>query len=387
MKCPEVEELMQRHLDSDLEEREEEQLLSHIRECPDCAALFQSLSRLSEGLAALPSVTPPFSIVDSILPQLEQLDGQQSDPVHKASNPAADVKKPERRRKYIWTTLSGVAAAGIALGMFIFSLDGPGSKNADMALFDSESSNMESSGSMSQDNEDKKRSLFSISEQDGETGPDAGGAAMGSMLEEPAERSQPASDEANEAQRKATPPVESIPPSPPADNYKEKITVHDQHGGAAETGDPAASTPDEAPPATDANPGSEAVPPDAGGLGFRDDSEDASNEAAENNEDMQENTLAPPAEEEHREPEALYDRLLSPDENNFAYVEEQRVFVRASDGEIVFASVRKWNPGDTVRFVAWLNDKELVYQVNNESGDVMQYIVDIELQSETEKNN
>lgn len=123
MKCQEVMELMQRDLDRDLEESEQESLYAHTQHCPDCAAMFEKLKKLSDDLENLPKVTPPFSIVDSIMPRLEQLEQD-----HMAvSN--------RRNRRFAWRTFSGVVAAGIVLALFVFNNEPAGrQKNADMLL-------------------------------------------------------------------------------------------------------------------------------------------------------------------------------------------------------------------------------------------------------------
>ncbi|NQX44604.1 zf-HC2 domain-containing protein [Paenibacillus tritici] len=74
MKCAEVMEWMHRYLDHDLSQEEMLEMFRHIDDCPSCAEVLDRLTMLSEQLEQLPEVKPPFSLVDSILPQLEQLD-------------------------------------------------------------------------------------------------------------------------------------------------------------------------------------------------------------------------------------------------------------------------------------------------------------------------
>ena len=73
MNCQEGMELMQRYVDRDLNEEETSRLLEHVGQCPECAAMFQRLVRLSRGLEQLPRVAPPYSLVDAILPQLDKI--------------------------------------------------------------------------------------------------------------------------------------------------------------------------------------------------------------------------------------------------------------------------------------------------------------------------
>lgn len=74
MTCDEVIELMQRHLDGDLNDEEYQRMMHHLEACPECAEFKERLEKVDRDLASLPKVTPPFSLVDAILPQLQQLD-------------------------------------------------------------------------------------------------------------------------------------------------------------------------------------------------------------------------------------------------------------------------------------------------------------------------
>ncbi len=65
---------MQRYLDHDLNEEERLLLFEHIGYCEACAEMFERLSDLSARLEKLPQVMPNFSLVDAILPQLEEID-------------------------------------------------------------------------------------------------------------------------------------------------------------------------------------------------------------------------------------------------------------------------------------------------------------------------
>ena len=73
MNCQEVMEYMQRQLDDDLDEHEYEVLINHTRHCPDCAAMFERLQLLSAELTSLPKVIPSYSLVDAIMPRLQEL--------------------------------------------------------------------------------------------------------------------------------------------------------------------------------------------------------------------------------------------------------------------------------------------------------------------------
>ncbi|TDF96769.1 anti-sigma factor family protein [Paenibacillus piri] len=152
MKCQEVIELMQRYLDQDLDEMEYNRMLGHMQQCPVCTELFERLVALSHELEQLPKVTPAYSIVDSILPKLQQIDLGMPTDTAVAVTPAAaplvtDAKKladraaredgasaGRRRPRGLVSTriVGGVVAAGLVLGFFIFQQQQQnGMKNAD----------------------------------------------------------------------------------------------------------------------------------------------------------------------------------------------------------------------------------------------------------------
>ncbi|KGE18218.1 zf-HC2 domain-containing protein [Paenibacillus wynnii] len=74
MRCTEVIEWMHRYLDHDLSIEESTEMFHHIDDCLPCAEIFDRLTTLSKRLEQLPDVKAPFSLVDSILPRLDELD-------------------------------------------------------------------------------------------------------------------------------------------------------------------------------------------------------------------------------------------------------------------------------------------------------------------------
>ncbi|MFX3633709.1 MAG: anti-sigma factor [Candidatus Pristimantibacillus sp.] len=162
MTCQEVIEYMHRQLDGDLDEQEHEVLLKHTRHCPDCAAMFERLKMLSVELENLPRVMPSYSLVDAILPQLEQLHPQQKSDA--ASTEDTQEQQISRRKKPArnWSafrTLSGIVAASVVAGLFIFSYNS--------GLFQSNSSN-DSASKMSAANESspQEASAFDLNNAD-----------------------------------------------------------------------------------------------------------------------------------------------------------------------------------------------------------------------------
>ncbi|HJV44594.1 MAG TPA: zf-HC2 domain-containing protein [Bacillota bacterium] len=70
MRCVEVMELMQRNLDGDLTKEEFHQLENHLFTCNECRELNDRFRQLSLDLETLPEVELPFSLVDAILPRM-----------------------------------------------------------------------------------------------------------------------------------------------------------------------------------------------------------------------------------------------------------------------------------------------------------------------------
>jgi len=122
MKCEEVMELMQRSLDGDLDSAETSRMMEHIQTCPECAAMFDRLTRLSANLAQLPRVTPGFSIVDSILPQLEKIELDSPAPLVAAETGSKEgelLPRTPRSARRTYRRVAGAIVAGVAAGLLI----------------------------------------------------------------------------------------------------------------------------------------------------------------------------------------------------------------------------------------------------------------------------
>ncbi|WHY18315.1 zf-HC2 domain-containing protein [Paenibacillus sp. G2S3] len=130
MKCAEVMEWMHRYLDKDLSQDEIVEMFRHIDDCPSCAEVFERLTLLSNELEQLPDVKPPFSLVDSILPQLAELDRssrEQSavrteEPVVVPFSRESSRGKPSKGTSIATRTGIGAIAAAVILGIAIFNM-------------------------------------------------------------------------------------------------------------------------------------------------------------------------------------------------------------------------------------------------------------------------
>lgn len=143
MKCDDVMDWMQRYVDHDLGEDETVQMLKHIAECDDCAEKFEILQALSQELEQLPAVTPKFSLVDAIMPQLDAIDEarkEQSSTLQEMK-PMSAQQEPsgmKRSRPLPWWNRTGgrvtigVAAAAAVLGIVVMTYQPQELQNADV---------------------------------------------------------------------------------------------------------------------------------------------------------------------------------------------------------------------------------------------------------------
>lgn len=109
----EVMELMQRYLDKDLTDKENEQLMEYLETDPESREIFDRMKRLSEDLANLPKVSPPFSIVDSILPELNRIESERLVPEEKSASDGWLLKT--KRFLSTYRMAGAAAAAGVVL--------------------------------------------------------------------------------------------------------------------------------------------------------------------------------------------------------------------------------------------------------------------------------
>ena len=125
MKCEEVMELMQRELDRDLDELEQARMREHLAGCPECAELFARLKRLSDELEQLPRVVPPYSLVDAILPKLDQLatdaaGSTGSVPKRDEGDSPPSAPEPSRRPgRAVYTRIAAAAVFGLVIGLWL----------------------------------------------------------------------------------------------------------------------------------------------------------------------------------------------------------------------------------------------------------------------------
>lgn len=156
MKCAEAVEWMHRYVDHDLNDEETTLLFDHIRDCSDCAYEFELLNELSAKLSELPNVTPRFSLVDRIMPQLDEIDRarqEEGSTIERdhiigslAASAAASPRSTQSRRdkqasqrirgRRIRTGIFGTVAAAVILGIFITQYEPRTIPNAELSTAD-----------------------------------------------------------------------------------------------------------------------------------------------------------------------------------------------------------------------------------------------------------
>ncbi|KTD88285.1 zf-HC2 domain-containing protein [Paenibacillus etheri] len=217
MKCAEVMEWMHRYLDKDLSQDEIVEMFRHIDNCPSCAEVFERLTLLSNELEQLPDVNPPFSLVDSILPQLAELDRssrEQSavrteEPVVVPFSRESSRGKSSKGTSIATRTGIGAIAAAVILGIAIFNMPDkmPGAE-VEQIMQDSSKATGGSANNMAIESQ-----AFTSANLD-EAAPANGGTDSGAL---PAS---PGANEDNAALDRAMGPVDpaSVPTSPTESN-------------------------------------------------------------------------------------------------------------------------------------------------------------------------
>lgn len=150
MNCENMIELMQRFIDDDLVLGEQLELEAHVHSCDKCASTFEKLKKLSAELEQLPKVKPRYSIVDTILPKLAELDLQQQNEREESAalvvgeDSAIQFTSNSRTRGFFtnisWKITSAVAFAACAAVLFLWNgqSSAPSPEEASQLLSDSE---------------------------------------------------------------------------------------------------------------------------------------------------------------------------------------------------------------------------------------------------------
>lgn len=374
MKCQEVVELMHRCLDHDLNEMDEQHLTRHLLECSDCAALFERLKRVSSELESLPKVMPSFSLVDAIMPQLEQYDRDGSLPARKHA--ASRRGRTERIRNLIqrwpYKAIGGVVAAGIVIGIFITTYQPQTVQDAgehyERQMSNEAASSMDQSmaedQSIAMDNSaDAEFQAKSGAEEMNQTPPEAADHEAPSVSPKSPSKGKPESEpnRTRNDQKVNSPRSAALPPSKPDDSAADRLEE------PAEPSVPGDTSPSEVPidpePENDGTANIMVVP---------EESEEA------------EGPTEPPVEANGADKDGnIADELIyeSPDGTMSATVEREQLLIYTSDEprKLIFESAVLRG---AIVYVEWSSDsKQVTYETSNE-GTITRYKVDVELRQE-----
>lgn len=409
MNCQEVMELMQRQLDLDLDAQEEERLWEHLEQCTDCAEMFERLQRLSHDLMNLPKVVPAYSLVDAILPRLDEIDRHnaaalESGAVHSSVPTAAEPLRaiPWTRRfgtRISWKLLGGVVAAGLVFGLFIFNTKSPLMDQADGLLQPGKSS--ETSQSAASTAAQQETFNDAASKENSATADNIGAnpnTAVNGRSGAPVEPVQTEAPKAtggtgNVKDVEDRKHIASAEPSPGTgeNTAPQPLSPDAKAGGSGPTEQPKASSAP-APDPTDSaamkqNPYESQTP---------DGSTPAATPAPEYGpqalEDVADQPVAPSMKPKNKGDKPIYGitamipatGLTSSSGSYVAMIDLNKVVIQsAQTREAVFTSERIWNESATITLLEWTEEDKLSYQVESD-GKTRVFVIDAAAKTESE---
>lgn len=408
MSCHEVMELMQRQLDGDLNAKEEEELYAHLMDCLECAEMFERLQQLSDELTMLPKVMPPYSLVDAIIPTLDQIDRQNNAPVHAAAPLQSDSRSAAQPPKIPWTRrfgsqiswklAGGVVAAGLIIGIFTFNMKSPVMDQADGLLQPRLKSEASSSSNQGESSGSSASGAADQSDAAHDTAPAASGqqdetANRQNAVPTPTQSATPKlqvmnSLDQHKADDAASKPQSAAPKSPAAATVSPAAPSVIQVPAASNT--PIEQPPEEPPiPQVTEQPSATPEEPmqrmstmaiEESPAPSGEPSPSPAAKAAPSEEPPQVFGFAAPI----VSPEPSAEAVLKSLEGNYeAVVVHQQVIIKdAVSQEAVFTSDKVWDQADHISLIAWSKDNKLTYRVT--SGDKEQtFVLDVQAKTET----
>ncbi|WP_040948320.1 anti-sigma factor [Gorillibacterium massiliense] len=362
MNCRQMTDLMQRSLDHDITESEQQTMVMHFRQCPECSAFFERLQLVSDELEALPLVTPPYSIVDKILPQLDEL---LQDPGYSA---ALEEPQPEERGKVrkigvrSWIAYGGTAAAAILLGAFLYQ-HGNFSAPAKSA-----GATMDKSMQAAAKNADPEALQgFGFNKADTPTSPipsESGDSPMASATPDPA-----AAMYNSALSTDATSGSGGGQGASSVRKFKDENHNADKDTKAGILGSP-----------TPADAGEKSITGDnavvkpgvimAPAKGVEDSPSDVDTSKSSANEGLAGGPYTGTGSDSTLTLSSVTGKYI-------ASIEGQKVTVRDDGNRTVFVSTMTWGKNDRVDLTLWYNDYQLSYSVIRESGIQEKYVIDL----------
>jgi hypothetical protein len=377
MNCQQATDLMQRSLDHDLTEAEQQVMVSHFHRCPACSSFFERLQMVSEELEALPPVTPPYSIVNSIMGRLAYPDPIPADNEHAVEKEKflspVPVEKEKRRFRPVWFVYGGTAAAALLLGAFLYQsggLIGGGAKSSGSADLAAKTTAKQAAGA---------------------TNGTADGANPGATKK--MEQSSTATDP-NSTMKDALPPAADIAnqtTSNQAETSRKKNLSGGTGANAGSGSKPRHLTSDDkgsvaqSTGISSGNDKTAGTPPQAAGTA-------ATGQIIEPAKGDADQKGTPGGTPEATDPGLAYggiagsqQTLTSVNGKYTASVVGQRVTIRSANKNIAMVSQYRWNDNDKVGLTIWYNDYQLMYTVQKGDGTQSRYVMDLLTNSEFER--
>ncbi|MEX2461776.1 MAG: zf-HC2 domain-containing protein [Paenibacillaceae bacterium] len=398
MNCEQIMDEMQRYVDEDLTQAEQDSLMAHIKQCPDCAASFEQLQRLSAQLRLLPKVSPPFSIVDSILPKLAELDAEQA-VIRAAYLPTGPhTKKP----LFSWKIGAGFIAAAVIFSLVLVNLEPSSQNDASEMMNKSLDTNITSSvGSTN----------FSLGIEGDVAKPEAKSlapTATAAIQEAPraaATDKKSTEDKSTDADKftlKSTEKADTLQKEKPAEAQQENSAAASRSESLN-----AGSKEQKSTAAMDITTNKLKV---TFGQGKNANGQDENMKESQVLVPQPAPTPAPmpattptPAPTPNQiiidsslinkslkrsfavTPELTQQSLTSDDGNFIGVIERQIVQVQTPDGNRSFTSSVQWKPTDQIHLLQWQDNQRLTYEVIMEDGQLKRYIIDVILKTEQEQ--
>lgn len=368
MKCQEVMECMQRYLDRDLGGVEQNAMQEHLRQCPECTEMFERLTKVSNELEQLPKVEPPYSIVDSIMPRLAEIDIQKDagvvpGPGYEPKKAAAADKQAihaKRMNRLSMVAAGSVVAAGLLVAIILpnyHSFTGQmangvtgGPAASTLSAANSSGSNHATTNSGTSTNDSAKQSLANP-----KSASNSKSSGSSSKVKYDTEL-QPNTSTSNEG---FAAPNAIVQPKSSGGETPDRVQVMSESSQAK------ANTSTAAPGASQSQSSSSSGSGTASGTGS--DSDSATS---------QQSTMTPSSKV------AAAPSVASPDGTYQATIQKGKVVIQNKSGDTVFTSTKEWSAADSVQLLKWISADAFRYEVTKD-GSKQDYTIHLKNKSET----
>lgn len=134
MNCEKIKPVLPSYLEHHCDVHTHNLVHIHLQACANCRAEMQKLDHLSLTISQLSPVVPPYSIVDSILPQI----GYDHNGKAASKNPFRRFSKKRFMDSMAWRVAAGACVAGVAFVLVVIQMSPSASKemkmSSDMAM-------------------------------------------------------------------------------------------------------------------------------------------------------------------------------------------------------------------------------------------------------------